>query len=362
MAIKDLKKKLMKVNTLAKADVLTNSKFFVDDFVSTPIPIINIAFSASPDGGLSKGTTVIAGASKTFKSNFLLLLAKSYLDADDDSVFVYYDNEFGIKKKNFENFGIDPDRIIHKPIENLQEFDHDIVKLLDEVDESDKVFIGVDSLGNIASKKEMEDSLKGSDKEDMSRAKKIKSLFRKINATTHIKNIPVVMINHVYETQEMYSKTVVSGGTGVMYNSDDVWIITKCQEKDGKELLGHTFNINIEKARLVKERSKFPVKVLFDKDGGFDKYSGIFDLAKDLGFIESPTQGWYNLKGKEDQKVRRKELEKPSILQSIVDDPQFKEMVIQRYSLGSLSISDPPLEEIDDEDEMSSLEEQVAEL
>jgi len=76
-----------------------------------------------------------------------------------------------------------------------------------------------------------------------------------------MKNIPLLAVNHTYNTIEMYSKAVVSGGTGVVYSADNVWIIGRQQDKDGSEVKGYHFIINVEKSRFVKEKSKIPISV-----------------------------------------------------------------------------------------------------
>jgi hypothetical protein len=46
----------------------------------------------------------------------------------------------------------------------------------------------------------------------MSRAKALKGLFRMVTPYLAMKNISLLAVNHTYETQEMYSRQVVSGG------------------------------------------------------------------------------------------------------------------------------------------------------
>jgi hypothetical protein len=99
---------------------------------------------------------------------------------------------------------------------------------------------------------------------DMSRAKQIKSLFRMVTPHLTMKNIPMVVVNHTYKTLELYSKDVVGGGTGSYYSADNIFILGRQQEKDGTELLGYNFIINVEKSRYVREKAKIPVTVKFD--------------------------------------------------------------------------------------------------
>jgi len=149
----------------------------------------------------------------------------------------------------------------------------------------------IDSIGNIASKKEIDDAENMKSVADMTRAKALKGLFRMITPFLTLKDIPLLAVNHTYQTQEMFSRAVVSGGTGVMYSANDVWIIGRRQEKTGTEISGYHFIINIEKSRFVKEKSKIPISVSWD--GGIEKWSGLLDLALETGYVVKPKNGWY---------------------------------------------------------------------
>lgn len=284
--------KMLAAGSIKSAQILDESKFFTDrSFVPTDIPALNVALSGDIDGGLSSGLTVIAGESKTFKTCMSLYMVAAYLNADPDAVCVYYDSEFGSTDQYLKSFKVPTERVIHVPIENIEQLKFDIVKRLDAIERGDKYIIFIDSLGNLASKKEVDDAMKESEKADMTRAKQMKSLFRMITPALTTKDIPCVVINHTYKTQELYSKDVVSGGTGIMYSANTVWIITKAQEKEGSgenaEQVGYRFTIRIEKSRFLREKSKIPLVVRYE--GGIDYASGLVDLAEEGKYIAKPT-------------------------------------------------------------------------
>jgi len=56
--------------------------------------------------------------------------------------------------------GIDPTRVIHIPIEHIEMLKFDMVKTLKEIDRKDKVIMMIDSIGNTASLKELDDAEK----------------------------------------------------------------------------------------------------------------------------------------------------------------------------------------------------------
>ncbi|UQJ95339.1 RecA-like recombination protein [Klebsiella phage CPRSA] len=59
----------------------------------------------------------------------------------------------------------------------------------------------------------------------MTRAKALKGMFRMVTPYLADLDIPMVCICHTYDTQEMYSKKVISGGTGLMYSADTAIIL-----------------------------------------------------------------------------------------------------------------------------------------
>lgn len=297
--------KIKKNSTIKESAVLNVSKFFKDvGEVQTLVPAINIALSGSLTGGLKRGSTIIAGPSRHFKSLFALLMAEAYLKKHKDSVCLFYDSEFGTPIAYFESVGIDPARVIHCPITDLEQLKFDIMAQLSEIERGDKVVIVIDSLGNLASKKEVEDALEGKSVADMTRAKQMKSLFRMITPHLTIKDIPLIGVNHIYMEQGLYPKAVLSGGTGIMLSADNVWIVGRSQEKDGTELLGYNFNIAIEKSRHVREKTKISITVKFD--GGISKWSGLLDMALESGHIIKPSNGWYSKVDKETGEIEPK--------------------------------------------------------
>jgi hypothetical protein len=286
--------KIKKNTTITGTAMLKESKIFGNkDMISTPIPMINVALGGDIDGGLTPGLTVLAGPSKHFKTLFALVMGAAFLKKYEDGVILFYDSEFGTPIKYFESLNIDMSRVIHTPITDIELLKQDVMIQLKGLDRKDKVMIIVDSVGNLASKKEVDDALDGKTVVDMTRAKAMKSLFRMITPHLTIKDIPMVTINHTYQTMEMFSKAVVSGGTGIYYSADTIWIIGRQQDKDDKtkQIDGYHFIINIEKSRYVREKSKIPISVSYEQ--GINKWSGFLDLALEAKVIAKPIAGRY---------------------------------------------------------------------
>ena len=334
--------KIKKNTTIKDSAILAQSKFFAKkDMIPTSIPIINVALSGRLDGGLVPGLTMWAGPSKHFKTAFSLLMAKSYLDKYPDAALLFYDSEFGTPQSYFDSFGIDTDRVLHTPITDVEQLKFDIMQQLQTVERGEHLIIVIDSIGNLASKKEVEDALEGKSVADMSRAKQMKSLFRMVTPHLNLKDIPLVVVNHTYKEIGLYPKDIVGGGTGSYYSADNIFILGRQQEKDGTEVVGYNFIINVEKSRYVKEKSKIPVSVSFD--GGISKFSGLLDVALESGHVIKPSNGWYskvNLETGEveEKKWRIKDTDSKEFWLPILRSKSFYDYVKNKYSVASDSI------------------------
>jgi len=352
--------RIKKNSTIKDTSVLSKSKFFTKkDMIPTSIPVINVALSGRFDGGLTPGLTMWAGPSKHFKTAFSLLMAKAYLDKYEDGVVLFYDSEFGTPQSYFDAFGIDTERVIHTPITDIEQLKFDVMAQLKEINRGDHVIIVIDSIGNLASKKEVEDALDQKSVGDMTRAKQMKSLFRMVTPHLTIKDIPMVVVNHTYMEIGMFPKAIVGGGTGAYYSADNIFILGRQQEKDGTEVVGYNFIINVEKSRYVREKSKIPVSVSFD--GGISKWSGLLDLALESGHVIKPSNGWYSKVDMEtgvveDKKYRIKDTDTKDFWLPLLTQKSFYEFVKTKYSVGQIEMVqsdelDKALEELDFEED-----------
>lgn len=334
-----LLEKMLNAGSVKGSAILAESKFFAEkDPIQTELPILNIAFSGSLKGGLIPGLTVVAGASKSFKTLLSLYCMKAYLEKYDDGVAILYDSEYGITPEYLESYNIDTNRVIHVPIEDVEQLKFDLTKRLNEVEKGNRVFIMIDSIGNLASRKEVEDAENEKSVADMSRAKQLKSLFRIVTPKLTSRDIPCIAVNHTYKEISMFPKDIVSGGTGIYYSANQIFIITKAQEKDGTELAGFRFTINIEKSRYVKEKSKLPFTVLYDR--GIQKWSSLFDLALESGHLTVAKQGWYNMVNMKtgeviEPKMRAKDIEEnDDFFKKLVKDAKFNDFIEKKFKLS----------------------------
>lgn len=173
----------------------------------------------------------------------------------------------------------------------------------------------------------------------------------KVTKIEKLGNLPVYDISVKDAEHYILKNGVVSHNSGGMLSSDNVWIIGRSQEKDGTELLGYNFTINIEKSRYVKEKKKIPILVTFE--GGIQKYSAILDLAIAAGEVIKPNNGYYQLVDPETgevigNKVREKATQCEEFLGVVLKRESFKKWIREEFQLSHmkmLSSDDAAIEE-----------------
>ena len=341
--------KLKKNSKIKETSILSDSKFFTEkDMVPTDVPMMNVALSGSVDGGLAPGLTVLAGPSKHFKTSFGLIMASAYLKKYKDAVLLFYDSEFGSPQAYFQQFDIDTERVLHTPITNVEELKFDIIAQMEGLDRNDKVVVMIDSVGNLASKKELEDAINEKSVADMSRAKALKGLFRMTTPYLNMKNIPLIAVNHTYMEIGLFPKAIVSGGTGIYYSADNIWILGRQQDKQGTEVKGYHFVINVEKSRYVKEKSKIPISVSWD--GGVQSYSGLLDVGLAGNYVAKPSNGWYCRVDRTtgeliDPRVREKDTLEEQFWLPIFESTDFKDYIKSKFAIGGKSDNELVLED-----------------
>jgi len=137
------------------------------------------------------------------------------------------------------------------------------------------------------------------------------------------------------EQQYALENGVISHNTGIYYSANQIFIMGRQQEKQGQEVIGYNFIINVEKSRFVKEKSKIPISVTWD--GGIDRYSGLLDVALAGGFVIKPSNGWYaavdKSTGEEGKKHRIKDLGS-DFWEPILSNPEFEKFLRHQYMVG----------------------------
>lgn len=142
---------------------------------------------------------------------------------------------------------------------------------------------------------------------------------------------------------------VVTHNTGSYYSADNIFVLGRQQEKEGTEITGYNFIINVEKSRYVKEKSKIPVSVSFL--GGINKWSGLLDIALEGNFVVKPSNGWYSKVDTEtgevnDKKYRIKDTDTAEFWNDILKSEKFNDFVKGKYCMGKGEMVDLQEEEV----------------
>lgn len=158
-----------------------------------------------------------------------------------------------------------------------------------------------------------------------------------------------ILKNGVITHNSMYPSAVLSGGTGWYLAADNILIMGRQQEKDGKDIVGYNFILNVEKSRHVKEKSKIPLSITYEN--GISKYSGLMDMALESGHVIKPNMGWYARVDMEtgeieSKKWRMADTNSDEFWNPILKSAKFKDWVFNKYSVSTGNIMG---EETDDE-------------
>jgi RecA/RadA recombinase len=256
-------------------------------FISTGVYIVDAAMSGKLLGGgiATNRISVFAGESGAGKS-FMCYSCSKHAQKAGYSV-IYIDTEQAIDLEDLPKFGIDISLDKFRLIRSNKVEDVNVLltQLIDDLKtqkmegyELPKIMIVIDSLGQMASNKEKSDLLKGDIKTDMTKAKALGSLFRSINTDLGYLEIPFLVANHTYLTLDMFPKSVMKGGNGLLYSASVIGMMSKSQLKTGQEddmdlgSSGITVLFKTQKSRLAK-----PKKIRFDISfiHGMNPYTGL---------------------------------------------------------------------------------------
>ena len=257
--------------------------------IDTGSYILNAAMSGSLYGGVPNNKIVaFAGESATGKTFFVLGVIKQFLDDNPDGGVIYFDTEAAVTKNMMTTRGIDVDRVVISEPQSIEEFRTNAVRMLDSYNDSSEqppMMMVLDSLGQLSTTKEVEDTAAGSETRDMTKAATLKATFRVLNLKLAKANVPMLVTNHVYEVVGSYIPTKeMAGGSGLKYTASQICFLSKKKEKDGKDVIGNIIKVRMAKSRLTKENKQIEVLLTYDK--GLDRYYGLLELAEKYEIIK----------------------------------------------------------------------------
>jgi RecA/RadA recombinase len=267
--------------------IIIDNKIKEKKFISTGVYLLDAALSSRLIGGgvQTNRITCFAGESGTGKSFLAYSVARNA--QKEGYGIVYIDTEYSVELDEINKFGIDPspEKFILVRSNKVEDINITLTQLLDSLKEEkikgneiQPLMIVLDSIGQMASNKEKADLLKGDIKQDMTKAKAIGSLFRSINTDLGYLDIPMIVCNHTYLTQDLFPQEVLKGGRSLVYSASVIGMMSKSKLKTGEEddmdlgQSGITVLFKTAKNRLAK-----PKKIRFDIsfNHGMNPYTGL---------------------------------------------------------------------------------------
>ena len=294
--------KLQKLNsnaTTLEKNTLSN----VTEWIDTGCLVLNSILSGSLYGGVPKGRITIfagdSGCGKTFILNKILAHAQQ-----KGMVPVIFDTEVAVENEGAENVGLDTSNVKYVPVDTVESCRNQIMTFLDEVEKEPelhgKFIISIDSLGNLASEKEINDAGANKGAMDMGlRAKQLKSMMRIITYKAAVTGTTVIASNHTYAAPGALHPTLVkqqAGGSGPVYMASIlVQMAAKKENTDAgntnDEALTESRNYSGVTLRMLTVKNRFIPAFLqgeayLNFKTGLEKYSGLKDIAVSHGIIQ----------------------------------------------------------------------------
>lgn len=273
----------------------------VTEWHDTGCMVLNAILSGSLYGGVPKGRIVgFAGpsqAGKTYITNKILAKAQQ-----QGLIPVIFDTEMAVDEAACTGVGLDSSRVKYVPVQTVEDCRNQLVAFLDSVIEAKaqgKFIICIDSLGNLASQKEIDDVEKGKTAMDMgTRAKGLKSMMRTLTFKAAQANTTILFVNHTYDDPAAMFPTLVkqqSGGKGPVYLASVLVQLAKRDEKQDKnnesdEMLpdANKYSGVTLRALTIKNRFVPPfleAELYLNFKTGLDKYSGLREMAINHGAL-----------------------------------------------------------------------------
>jgi RecA/RadA recombinase len=265
----------------------------ITGYIDTGSYSLNCLLSGSPFRGLAKNKILgLAGEESTGKTFYSLAIAKNFqaLETDGDVIDFTTESDFG--KDGLKSKGIDVERFGVVPVETVEEFRTQCMKLVEKIAEettTPKALFILDSLGNLSTVKEIKDILDGTNKRDMTKQQLLRGAFRALTLKLGKLQIPMIVLNHTYEVVGAYIPTKeMSGGGGLKYAASQIVFLSKKKGKEKvegvDEHIGAIITAKLDKSRLTREGLKVETLLRFDR--GLDRYYGMLSIAEEAGVVK----------------------------------------------------------------------------
>lgn len=274
-------------------------------FISSGSYALNAILSGNVYNGIQEDTIVaLCGESNTGKSFVMAHLIKNAIDNGYEVLL--FDSERSARKDYFERIGCDVSKIFRKPCGSVMGFRNEaykwIPKFYENAKKGAKLLVCLDSLGNLASEKELADAEAGKTVADQGNsAKNQNSAFRVLSSLAIDYNFPCIFTNHVYASigEFIALRPKISGGGKTIYNSNIILFFERLVNKEEVEdafgkvkntQIGIRMKITTVKNRVYPEEKCVSLALRYDQ--GVNPYSGLLDFAIRAGVIENKPRGY----------------------------------------------------------------------
>jgi len=266
---------------------------------------LNRLISGNYNGGVPLGkVTMFAGESGSGKSLLAASVMKS-AQREHNAFILLLDTEGAGDEVWYKNAGVNTgeDNFLRVPaftVSNCTQVVSEFIKEFNSQGINQPILIVIDSLGMLETESGQEKFLKGETPGDQGQlAKQLKKFVKNCVYLVEQKNIGFLMINHTYDSQDMFNPDQkITGGNGIIYASSIVIATrkTKLKEKDLSNSGDDDQEVNtstgvhgmkstcmVYKSRFNKPFEKTIINVPWST--GIDPYSGLLDLFETDGVL-----------------------------------------------------------------------------
>jgi len=246
----------------------------------------------------------LCGPSNSGKSFILAHLVREAIRSGYEVLL--FDSERAVRPEFYEAIGCDTSKIFRIPVGSVTKLKVEAYKWItdfyDGASKKDKLFVGVDSLGNLATIKEMADVEKGKNVADQGTSAKDKnSAFRIIASLATDYDFPCVFTNHTYAAiGDLFAqREKISGGAKAIYNSHVILyferLVNKEEVEDAlgkkkKKQVGIRIKATTVKNREYPEESTVYMNLRYDT--GLNPFSGLLQYAIRAGVLQNKSRGF----------------------------------------------------------------------
>lgn len=292
--LRKAQKQIIKIHPYG--ELLQNrEQFKITDYISMGNYCANLHMTGSMFKGIPNNkVTMFAGETGSGKT-YLTLNAVLQALRKGYSVF-FFDTENAIDDTTLESFGIfeywdlNPDSVHENfftliKVNIVEDLIHQMTGTVDMLVDAykngdydldrDKVMFAIDSIGMLATRKEIEDNKAQKEKADMTKAKKLTSFFRIITVPCGVLKAPVILTNHVYASLDPYAGPSIKGGNASVYAASNVLAMSKWNlkdDKDGRTKVGIRISAQPHKNRFIQPK-KFDMALFFTR--GMNEFYGL---------------------------------------------------------------------------------------